>query len=218
MVNLSRKYQHIIWDWNGTLLNDVSIVVEAMNTMLIKRGLPLLDIARYKEIFTFPVKEYYNKLGFNFEMEPFETLAAEFISVFDLEKYNFKLFDGAEQVLSDIKASGLKQYILSATQQSDLEKAIEPLGISSFFDRITGLDNHYAASKIEVGIALMDQLKLKPERVLLVGDTLHDFEVSKALQCDCLLVCYGHQSYNRISEAEANFINDISELIPFLLN
>ncbi len=216
MVDLSRKYQHIIWDWNGTLLNDVSIVVEAMNTMLIKRGLPLLDIARYKEIFTFPVREYYFKLGFDFEKEPFEILAAEFISEFDMEKYSFKLFDGVEQVISDLKSAGIKQYILSATQQSDLENAVGTFKIASFFDRISGLDNHYAASKIEVGIALLDELRLNPKRVLLVGDTLHDFEVSRALQCDCLLVCNGHQSYDRISESKANIINDISEIISFL--
>ncbi len=48
----------IIWDWNGTLLNDTDICVSCMNRVLKKRGLELLDVQRYREIFNFPVKIY----------------------------------------------------------------------------------------------------------------------------------------------------------------
>ena len=76
------KYKHIIWDWNGTLVDDAWLCVEIMNTILNKRGYKLIDINEYRKYFTFPVKEYYIKLGFNFEIEPFEISGMEFIKIF----------------------------------------------------------------------------------------------------------------------------------------
>ena len=66
MIEKIAKHKHIIWDWNGTLINDVWLVVEAMNKMLKKRNLPKIDSKKYREIFDFPVTEYYSKLGFDF--------------------------------------------------------------------------------------------------------------------------------------------------------
>ena len=51
----------ILWDWNGTLLDDVEVCIESMNSMLSKRKKPLLTREHYKEIFTFPVIDYYRK-------------------------------------------------------------------------------------------------------------------------------------------------------------
>jgi phosphoglycolate phosphatase len=72
----------IIWDWNGTLLNDVSVCVEAMNEMLSERNLTILNDSTYRNVFTFPVKNYYQKLGFDFDQEPFEIPAMQFMDLY----------------------------------------------------------------------------------------------------------------------------------------
>ena len=100
MLNESAKtYGHIIWDWNGTLLDDVDIVIGAMNTLLKRRNLPLLGKEKYKKIFTFPVKEYYAQLGFDFSIEPFEKLAVEYMTELNSDKYQFKLYSGVVKIL-----------------------------------------------------------------------------------------------------------------------
>ena len=63
------KYQHIIWDWNGTLLNDAWLFVDIMNGVLSNRKLPLITVDDYRKLFCFPVKDYYKKLGFDLENE-----------------------------------------------------------------------------------------------------------------------------------------------------
>jgi phosphoglycolate phosphatase len=211
-----KNYKHIIWDWNGTLLDDVHIVIEAMNGLLEKRGLPLLDPHRYKEIFTFPVRDYYFLLGFDFDAEPFEKLASEFISEFNSRKYRFRLHDGAEEVLNFIKSMGIGQSILSASLERELKADIGRLNIGGYFVRIAGLDNHYAMSKVERGKRLLADLGLEPREVLLIGDTLHDYEVSEEIACDCLLIGGGHQSYERISVCGAGVVETISEVIEFI--
>ena len=74
------RFKAIIWDYNGTLLNDLEIGIESINLMLSKRNLPLLTSESYREVFTFPVKDYYEKVGFDFEKENWDLTAQEFIT------------------------------------------------------------------------------------------------------------------------------------------
>ena len=61
-------YRCIVWDWNGTLLNDVQAAFSAMNAMLSRRGLPLMEsLAQYRELFTFPVRQYYAAAGLDLD-------------------------------------------------------------------------------------------------------------------------------------------------------
>lgn len=212
----SKKYKHILWDWNGTLLDDVNIVIDAMNKLLKRRSMPLLDIDKYRNVFTFPVSDYYAQLGFDFASEPFEVLAFEFISEFNSSKYRFKLHEGTETVLKNIRNMGIGQSILSASQEIELIKDVSKLNISDYFLKIAGLNDHFAKSKVKRGRDLIDDIGLEPEDVLLIGDTEHDYEVSRELGCDCLLVSCGHQSRQRISCCSTGIVEDISKVCDFL--
>ena len=49
------KYQHVIWDWNGTLLDDAVATVKAVNSMLHNRKLGSITLKEYREHITYPV-------------------------------------------------------------------------------------------------------------------------------------------------------------------
>jgi phosphoglycolate phosphatase len=72
----------IIWDWNGTLLDDVDMCIESINILLKRRNLDMLSRKRYRDIFTFPVRDYYETAGFNFSKEPWDKVAHEFIDLY----------------------------------------------------------------------------------------------------------------------------------------
>ena len=211
-----RIYKHIIWDWNGTLLDDVDIVIDAMNNLLKRRKLPLLDIEKYKDIFTFPVKDYYTRLGFDFNEEPFEKLAIEYISEFNSSNYQFKLHKGVEEVLKRVRNMNISQSILSASQEQELNEIVQKLNINKFIVKAAGLNDHYAISKVERGKELLVDLDLEPIDALLIGDTIHDYEVSRELGCDCLLVCNGHQCYEKLKWCNVDIINDILNVSDYL--
>ena len=55
--------KRIVWDWNGTLLNDVNLCFECINRLLVSKNLdPLIDLAAYRDIFEFPIQNYYQKV------------------------------------------------------------------------------------------------------------------------------------------------------------
>ena len=101
------RYRHIIWDWNGTLLDDLDLCVDVMNGLLDRRSLPLLDRARYHRLFDFPVRAYYERLGFDFARDSFEELSVEFISAYDARRWECRLQPGAQTILGSLQAAGL---------------------------------------------------------------------------------------------------------------
>ena len=213
MIERISNYRHIIWDWNGTLIDDVWLVVEIMNKMLKKRNLPGIDSKKYREIFDFPVTRYYLKLGFDFSLEPFEELTVEFISEY-YERFNeCKLFDKAEEVLKEISDRGIGQSILSASKEDVLTEKIRYYGIDKYFCRILGLDNHYAESKVDRGKKWIAELNLNPQDVLLIGDTTHDYIVSKHIGSDCLLIANGHYNYERLTKSGVDVVSSLKEII-----
>lgn len=207
------QIKSIIWDWNGTLLNDVLISINSVNQLLAYRNLAFLTRDRYLDVFTFPVREYYEKIGFNFGNEAFEATAHQFIEIYNKAVQGCSLQNDAIPVLDFIKNCGLKQYILSAMEQSLLEETLIHNNISSFFEGIYGLDNKYATSKIDTGINLIEKNNLHPDHALLIGDTTHDYDVANAIGCQCILVANGHQSRYRLESTGNIVVDNLWELI-----
>ncbi|MBI9035394.1 MAG: HAD family hydrolase [Bacteroidales bacterium] len=206
----------IIWDWNGTLLNDTDICLEAINRMLSKRNIPILTHESYQELFMFPVREYYQNIGFDFTIEPFENLAIEFIELYNSKLSSSKLTPFASQILDFFASQNKSQIILSAMKQTALEKSISELDIYSYFDFIKGIDNDYADGKIGIGLWLRDYLELKPEKLCLIGDSIHDAEVANEIGCRCILVASGHQSFRRLEQTGSMVFNDLDSLLNFI--
>ena len=191
--------RHIVWDWNGTLLDDVAACVASVNDMLAPRGLPTLSETRYRDIFDFPVKRYYEQLGFDLEREVWDELAQEFHRHYARHARHAQLHDGVDELMPALSAAGYGMSVLSACEITLLERMLGEHGLRHHFEHVYGLDDLYASSKLAQGEALMAALQLPREEVLLVGDTLHDLDVAKALGWSCALVAAGHQSEARLS-------------------
>ena len=208
------RFKAIIWDYNGTLLNDVEIGVESINTMLQKRQLPLLTSESYREVFTFPVKDYYEKVGFNFQKEDWNSTAHEFIANYTQRLPNSDIFPEARVLLDIFKNQGKKQFILSAMEMKMLIESTKELAIQKFFTEISGIDNIYASSKIENGKNLFEKYQLKAEDVCLLGDTTHDYEVAQELGCHCYLIASGHQSFEKLKATGCpNIIHSLNDIL-----
>lgn len=222
MIDSSKRYNHIIWDWNGTLFNDVKLCAEIMNILLTQESLPNISIQKYKKIFTFPVIDYYKIAGHTFERNSFEILGKQFMVEYELRKSSCQLFSGVFELLSKLKVKNIPQHLLSAYEQQSLNKILKYYKIDIFFQNIVGLDNIYANGKLHLAHDLVKSIKIDSagENILLIGDTIHDFEVAKEINSDCILLSHGHQDEERLLKlgipVVKNF-NDLNILLKDLL-
>jgi phosphoglycolate phosphatase len=207
------NYKHVIWDWNGTLFDDVELCSNIMNQLLEEVNLPKISIAEYRDVFTFPVIDYYKALGHDVSEENWKKISVQFISEYESNKYQFNIYPDAKEVLTKIKNLGIEQSILSAYKQETLDELVAHFNLSDFFIGLVGLDNIYAASKLDNGLKWMKELGFKKGEVLLVGDTLHDCEVAEAIGADSVLLSLGHQSKEKLNKCNIPIIDSLSELI-----
>ena len=206
-------YKHVIWDWNGTLLNDLDLCVDIMDGILQARGLPGLSVERYRNVFHFPVIDYYRKLGFDFDAEPFEIVGTEFIRTYESRRLESRLHSDVESVLGALQSAGVGQSILSAYQQETLDELVTHFDLMNYFEKVVGLDNHYAAGKVETGRRWMQELPHEPHSILLVGDSAHDYDVAEAIGTDCVLVSHGHYTRERLEACPVPVVDCLSDLL-----
>ena len=207
----------IIWDWNGTLLDDLDLSLESVNVLLKERNIPTLSIEKYKDIFGFPVVDYYVKAGFDFEKEAFEVPAKQYVKLYAAGASELKLFPDVVDTLTFFKENNYRQIVLSAMKDDNLKLMIHNAEISHFFDGIFGIKDNYAREKVSLGKQVVENLKLNPAECLMIGDTLHDAEVAEQCGFNCILFSGGHVSKQRLETKKGKkIIYSLSELKQIL--
>ena len=215
-MEATTRYTHVIWDFNGTILDDVAHGIDCVNVMLKKRGLPILpDKAAYRRAFGFPIDEYYRRLGFDFEREDYDTvLAPEWVALYLAGEAGCPLMEGVRDTIEAIRGLGIAQTVLSASKLEQLTAQLERLGLGDAFEEVIGLDNIHARSKLEQAL---DWKRRHPDaRPLFVGDTEHDADVAEAVGGDCLLFTGGHQPAEKLAERGVPLIGSIRDILNYL--
>ena len=146
-----QQYRHIIWDWNGTLINDARLCLEIVNELLSKRGKRPITFQEYQSQFDFPVEDFYTRVGFDLSAEPFDSLASEYVGKYNERRFECNLQDHALNVLKSFHSRGFKQSLLSAYHKPRLKEAVDFFEIRPFFTEIIGLGNHHAMGKVAEG-------------------------------------------------------------------
>ena len=209
------NYTHILWDFNGTLLDDVGVGIESVNLLLTRRGLPpLRSRAEYHAHFRFPIIEYYRSLGFDFEKEPYKTLADEWVEEYNAREARAPLCPHVIPALEYIKSKNVPQILFSATEKDMLAAQVKRLGVGAYFTELLGADDVYAHGKIAVGKAWV--ARTRPGRALLIGDTLHDAEAAREMGVECVLIAAGHQARATLQTANLPVLGDAGEVPAFL--
>jgi phosphoglycolate phosphatase len=208
---------YIIWDWNGTLLDDVNAAVAALNRMLLKRGLPATTKEYYRNHFGFPVRPFYAELGVDLENDSWDEICDDFHNFIAEEKEQYLRTDTI-MALQLVKDNGIGQSILSALRQDLLLRDTAKYGVADYFDFIYGVDNLDGATKLSRGYELLEVLSQEGKKNLFfIGDTLHDAEVAQALGAVSVLVSCGHQTPDRLKAATENIFPSLTSAVEFVI-
>ncbi len=212
------KYTDVVWDFNGTILDDVDVCIGCANKLLSDYSLPLIKSReKYQDVFGFPIIEYYKRLGFDFNKIDYNALAKIWVNEYLSHSDECTIYDGVIQAIERFKDVGLGQYVLSATEIEMLSGQMRGLGIYSYFDGVYGLDNIHAASKLACAESL--RAEHTDAHFVFIGDTEHDLEVADAIGADCVLVASGHQPKSKLLGTSAVFVaDDLYQACDFILS
>lgn len=206
----------LIWDFNGTLLNDGHILVGVNNEMNRLRGIPEISYDYYRQHFTHPPKPFYEKLGYDFEKEDYAEISRVFLEKYEQRQQAASLSPYVPEMLRWAEEKKIPQIIVSAHKQDMLERHLERLGIRHFFAHVSGESSHIIGGKVERAKALAESGCFDFSHAVLIGDTSHDYEAACAMGARCILYSGGHETRERLSAAGAPIIDSFEEL-PALL-
>ena len=197
---MQRPKPYILWDWNGTLLDDTEAALATLNEMIAVRGGQPIGMEFYRDHFAFPVRPFYDKIGIVAHNEDeWNGIAHEYHEVYGRQPK--KLNPLAVTALEMAKEAGCRQSIVSALRQDLLEADMARNGVTKYFERICGSDNLDGASKLERARVLLRTLSEtvpSDTHFVLIGDALHDKEVADALGIDCILCAQGSHAAWRL--------------------
>lgn len=205
---------HVVWDWNGTLFDDLDACVAVANQLLGEFELPALDgVAGYHAKFRFPIVEYYADLGFDTSPEGnFDAAARRYLELYGAASAHCRLHEGAVATLAELHDAGVRQVVLSASEQQNLRVQLAPFGLEAYLDGAHGIDDIYAASKERLARRWLAEEGLSGDEVLFVGDSEHDFEIAQAVGARCVLFSGGHHARRHLASLGAPVVDDLRDV------
>ncbi len=209
------RYHNILWDWNGTLIDDAVTSLNCVNDMLTEMNKPLITLEQYYTYVETPIIGFYRHILTEDELD-FPLISKSFHESYNRRIKETELADNAINVLRTLKNNGAKQYIITATKEESAKKLTIDYNVNEFFDGIFGADNTLAESKVERALNFFRNNNINPQDTVFIGDSLHDLETANALGVDCILVTYGHQGRKIIENSgtvTADSLNDVLNII-----
>ena len=204
--------KNVFIDFNGTVLDDVDLCLELLNKLLKSQNKASVDINTYRNIFGFPIVDYYKAAGLDFNIESFDSMAVKFIDEYQPRSFKQNINPGIKEFISYLKENNINVILFSASKYENLMEQLRMLKIDDLFDDVIGISNIHARSKLEVFIEYLDKNNIDKDKSILIGDTIHDFECASYAHIKPILVTTGHQSRKRLEDCGCLVIDNILEL------
>jgi phosphoglycolate phosphatase len=190
--------------------------VATLNSLRAARALPLVTRDHYRARFGFPVKAFYEEIGFDFTAEDFAALSRDFHAEYRARAAEMRVMPGAREALAAVRARGAGSLVVSAMESEMLGQMLASHDVAPHLEGWHGRDDLTGDSKVALGVAAVRRRGLDPGQVLLVGDTVHDHELGQAIGCQVVLYAGGHQTRARLEATGAPVIDSLAALAAAL--
>ena len=208
----------MVWDWNGTLLNDNHAVLAAVNAVCAGFGCVELTWGQWQAAYARPMRVSYEQiLQRTLDEEEWEQVDKLYHERYDALLHTCELAAEAHDVLRQCTDNGLTQSLLSMWFHSRLTPTVEHYGLTSYFTRIDGLPGEVGGgSKAESLVRHLEAQQLAPADVVLIGDVVDDAHAAQAAGTQCVLVSTGAMAPEALVATGAPVAASIAEAVRLL--
>ncbi|MBT2451986.1 HAD family hydrolase [Streptomyces sp. ISL-43] len=206
---------HIVFDFNGTLLDDNAARLRAVNDSLVALGVAPIGMARYRRAFCVPVPDFYARLlGRPLTAAECQTADGVFQQRYpDYAKTDSRLMPGAFDALRTWSAAGHTQSLLSLHSHDDLRDEVARLGLAGRFTLVDGRRGPTGGSKAESMRRHVKRLPLHPSRIVAIGDTQDDARAAAAAGIPAVLLSSGAQLADTLAGAGTPVAHSFAEAV-----
>jgi phosphoglycolate phosphatase len=165
-------FRNLIFDWSGTLVDDLSPVIEATNEVLGKYDVAPLGREEFRRHFRLPYGEFYTEM---LPLVPLEELEAHFRMAFDRAATPVTVLPHAREKLEWCATLGIRTFVLTSMDSTAFERQVDAFGLRALFEATySGV-----LDKREVIHGILTTHNLDPAATAFVGDMIHDVETAR---------------------------------------
>lgn len=206
---------HIVWDWNGTLFDDICATYGASCEIFAALGLPTVTLTAYRAAYTRPISLFYSRLfARTFDAAEFDGLDQAFHTAYRVRMTQCSLAEGAKEALACWRDRGGSQSLLSMWRHHELVPFVERCGIAGEFIRIDGLRGPGGGRKSAHLARHLAALGLRPTDVLLVGDSIDDAEAAADVGASCALYDGGYHDRGALDAVGVPVVGRLEDALP----
>ncbi|TDQ52431.1 HAD family hydrolase [Actinorugispora endophytica] len=210
--------RHIVWDWNGTLLDDNHANLAAVNRVCAQFGREPVDLEYWRRVFRRPLVSCYEELlGRPFADGEWQLVNESYDSHYLDMLPSCDLADGVAETLHDWRTSGGTQSLLSMASHDHLVPLITERGLTVHFTRVDG--RRYdtdADSKAEHLVNHLRELDIDPAETVLIGDIDDDARAAGEAGAAAVLVATGLMSRERLEATGRPVAGSVAEAVRLL--
>lgn len=203
---------HLVWDWNGTLLDDLSLVVASTNVVVASLGGVAVSVDEHRLKFRRPIADYYaDVLGRAVDADEFGRLDQLF---HDAYRTGLTGCDLAADARTAIRSWAGSQSLLSMWFHEELVPTVETYGLTALFGRIDGLTGSVRGDRKAAHLARhLAELGVDAQSVVLIGDSIDDADAAEAVGARCVLYTGGFTDPGRLRASGLPVADTLTEAV-----
>ncbi|MCX4508726.1 HAD hydrolase-like protein [Streptomyces sp. NBC_01619] len=212
---MGKHTAHLVWDWNGTLLDDIHTVIEATNASFAEIGLGPITLERYRELYCVPVPLFYERLMGRLPTDDeWAVMDAVFHKHYWQRADACVLTAGAAELLAERQEAGRTQSLLSLAPHEHLIPIVRRHGIEARFVRVDGRIGASHTGKTEHMVRHLAALEgVPPERIVVVGDAVDDAVAAAHVGAKAVLYTGGSHSRASLEAAGVPVVDSLAEAV-----
>ncbi len=215
---MSKQFDLIVWDWDGTLANSTGMITDAIVLAAKQVGLPALDPDAARNIIGLGLKESVHALFGDIPADKAQALARQYTANYYAGEQAIPLFTGAKETIIELNRRGYKLAVATGKGRRGLNLALEHCGLGNYFHQTRTVDECFSKPHPQMLDELMDILVTTPERTLMIGDTSYDLQMAKNAGVPAVAVTFGAQPRDQLlAYKPIEIFNQFTDLSAWLL-
>ncbi len=213
------KYELVVFDWDGTLLDSAGAIVRAIQSASRDLGLPIPDDARARHVIGLGLADALQHAVPELKPENYQAMIARYRHHYLGGDQALKLFDGVPEMLQRLSGAGHQLAVATGKSRLGLERALDHSGLRPFFRASRCADECHSKPHPQMLEELMAEFGMSAASTVMIGDTSHDLLMASNAGVDSLAVTYGAHPHEHLLEHKPVVcLNSIQELDQWLQN
>lgn len=189
------RWNYVFWDWNGTIVDDLQYNHSIVNDLLIRRKKKTISIDEYREKFGFPIKAFYQEIGFDLNDLEYSQIADEYRVIYESHMDEISISEGIIELMAFFHEHSIEQVIFTSCNKDTLLMQLQMYPtLLPLIDDIICQDNNLGTGKYDLALKWeRQQVDFEWRKAVIIGDTYYEKTIAEDLGCDCILINSGHQ-------------------------